>query len=129
MTDKLIVAHAKDQVFHTEGPRPFFAYSELGVKDATGGKAAVHRVKTVREVRQGDGTGPHFHTVEFQLMHVLAGRALVNYEGRGPTEVTAGTTIFQPKGIKHDVLEVSADYDMIVIELPASFETTPVDSV
>ena len=126
--DKLVIARSEDDVFRSDGPRAFFAYSEVGVKEATGGKAAVHRVKTLREVRRGEGTGPHFHTVEFQLMHVLAGRALVNYEGRGPVEMIAGTTIFQPKGIRHDVLEVSEDYDMIVVELPASFETKSVEA-
>jgi quercetin dioxygenase-like cupin family protein len=129
MTDRLMISNAQDVTFHSEGPRPFFEYCELGLVEATEGRAAAYRVRALREVRHGDGTGPHFHSASFQLLHVLAGRALVNYEGKGPTEVSAGTTIFHPTGVRHDVLEVSSDYDMIIVEMPVKYDTIPVESV
>ena len=53
------------------GLRSFFEYRDLGLSEATGGRyhAQVIRASAPCE----DGTGPHRHALEFQMVYVLKG--------------------------------------------------------
>ena len=112
--------------FTVEGGRPFFAYADTGLAASTGGRFGATFVRTVRAVKPGDGTGWHFHEAELQLIYVIEGRAVLEYEGLGRQVLTAGDMVFQPRGVRHDVVEVSDDYRHLEIDMPAAFETHPV---
>ena len=126
----LIVTHSPAQSdFRSDGPRAFFAYADLGLSEATQGAFSAHRAKALLPVHAGEGTGPHVHEAEFQLIFVLRGRALLNYQGRGMTELVAGDLVYQPKNLHHDVVEVSVDYEHLEISMPAKYETRAVPAV
>jgi quercetin dioxygenase-like cupin family protein len=127
---RLLIAHPPTpEEYRQDGPRAFFAYSDVGLSEATDGYFAAHRVKSVQTVLQGQGTGPHIHEADFQFIYVVKGRALLNYEGYGHAELKAGDVIFQPRGLRHDVVEVSEDYEHIEISQPAKYATRSVPAV
>ena len=113
----------KDEAFKSDGPRPFFAYADTGLAANTDGKFGANIVRTIRAVKPGDGTGWHFHQAELQLIYVIRGYAVLHYEGVGRTVLNAGDMVYQPKGLHHDVVEVSEGYEHIEIDMPASFDT------
>jgi len=113
------------EAFKADGARPFFAYCDTGLAASTGGRFGATLVRTVREVKPGDGTGWHFHEAEFQLIYVIQGRAVLEYEGVGRQVLQAGDMVYQPRGVRHDVVEVTADYQHLEIDMPALFETRP----
>jgi mannose-6-phosphate isomerase-like protein (cupin superfamily) len=126
----LLISHAPNQeAYRTDGPRGFFSYADLGLAAATDGRFSAHRARANQLVAKGEGTGPHRHEADFQLIYVLKGRALVNYEGQGPRELVAGDLVYQPRGVRHDVEEVSSDYEHLEISMPATYETHPVEAV
>ena len=114
--------------FKVEGARPFFAYADTGLAASTGGRFGATFVRTVRAVKPGDGTGWHFHEADLQLIYVIHGHAVLEYEGVGRQVLKAGDMVFQPRGVRHDVVEVSEDYQHLEIDMPAVFETTPAPS-
>jgi len=111
--------------FKSEGPRAFFAYADTGLSANTGGRFGATVVRTVRAVRPGDGTGWHYHEADLQLIYITRGYAVLNYEGLGRQTLNAGDMVYQPKGVRHDVVEVSADYEHLEIDMPAEFGTYP----
>ncbi|MEO7336961.1 MAG: cupin domain-containing protein [Caldimonas sp.] len=111
--------------FKAEGARPFFAYADTGLAASTDGRFGATFVRTVRAVKPGDGTGWHFHEADLQLIYVIHGHAVLEYEGLGRQVLKAGDMVFQPRGVRHDVVEVSEDYQHLEIDMPAAFETTP----
>ncbi len=115
----------KPEAFKSEGPRAFFAYSDTGLSENTGGRFGATLVRTVQAVKPGDGTGWHYHEAEFQLIYITRGYAVLNYEGAGRQTLKAGDMVYQPKGVRHDVVEVSADYEHLEIDMPAQFPTVP----
>jgi len=114
--------------FKVEGARPFFAYADTGLAASTGGRFGATFVRTVRAVKPGDGTGWHFHEADLQLIFVIHGHAVLDYEEMGRQVLKAGDMVFQPRGVRHDVVEVSEDYQHLEIDMPAVFETTPAPS-
>ena len=81
-------------------------------------------VQMLRANKECDGPmGYHSHTLDFQLTIMLKGWARIELEDRGEFRVEAGDAWYQPSGIKHEVLEYSADFEVIEITLPADFPT------
>lgn len=120
------ITHApKDEDFKSDGPRPFFAYADSGLAANTEGKFGASFVRTIRAVKHGDGTGWHFHQADL-LIYIVKGHAVLDYEGVGRTVLNAGDMVYQPKGVRHDVVEVSEGYEHLEIDIPAVFETISV---
>ncbi len=117
-----------DSDFTSDGARPFFAYADTGLAASTGGRFGATRVRSVRAAKPGDGTGWHFHEAELQLIYVIHGHAVLEYEQVGRQVLKAGDIVFQPRGVRHNVLEVSDDYEHLEIDMPAEFETHPVSA-
>lgn len=126
MTLPHIARAPKNEDFKSDGPRPFFAYADTGLAASTGGRFGASIVRTVQAVKPGDGTGWHFHEADFQLIYVIRGHAVLNYEGLGRQVLNAGDMVYQPKGARHDVVEVSEGYEHIEIDMPAEFKTVAV---
>ncbi|MFA7664779.1 MAG: cupin domain-containing protein [Burkholderiaceae bacterium] len=118
---KFSVQHARDGQFVTDGLRSYFEYRDLGIRQATAGKAVMHVIRA----REGtNATGEwHRHDVELQLVYVLKGWARFEYEGIGEVLLEAGSCVHQSPGVRHREIAHSADLELLEIVLPADFRT------
>lgn len=67
----------------------------------------------------------HYHTVGFQLIFCYKGWVDVLYEDQGAAlRLHAGDCVTQPPGIRHRVMEASAEIEVIEIGVPAEHVTT-----
>jgi len=125
-TTGFVASHAKDAVFD-RGLRSFYAYRDLGIKEAAQGRVAAH------VIRAAAGTAfssqPHTHQTDFQLVYILKGWIEFEYEGQGIVRLEAGSCVHQPPGIRHRELGHSDDIEMLEVVLPGGFTTKEVPSV
>jgi len=125
-TSGFVVSHAEGASFE-RGLRSFFEYRDLGIKQATDGRAVAH------VIRAAAGTAfssqPHRHQTTFQLVYVLNGWIEFEYEGQGRVRLEAGSCVHQPPGIRHREVGHSEDVEMLEIVLPGDFKTEEVPPV
>lgn len=119
-------SHAKDAVFRDDGLRSCFEYRDLGIAEATQGRAMAHVIRA----KKGDdrGFGWHKHLLDFQIYYVLKGWIKFDYEGVGEVVAEAGSCVHQPPGIRHAELSHSDDLELIEITLPGTFKTVEVEA-
>lgn len=119
-------------------PPPVFVASHVGDAPWTAGRAGMHYRDLVPD-RQGGALiashiriatgGPvpdyvHYHEVDAQVIHCVAGRVRVVYEDQGePFVLEAGDTVLQPPGIRHRVLECSDGLEVVEVTAPAEHAT------
>ena len=120
---KFALSRGEEAVFEGGGLRSFFEYRDLGIAAATGGRyhAQVIRAKTAT----AEGTGPHRHALDFQMVYVLKGWARFDYEGQGEVLLKPGDCVLQPPGIRHELTACSDDMELVEITSPADFGTEP----
>ena len=111
---------------YQEGLRAFFEYRDLGINDATKGKFIAHVIRAV----PGRHAEPkwHVHHLDFQMVYILQGWVVFEYEGQGEVTLRKGTSVLQPPGIRHREISHSDDLELIEICSPAEFETELVDA-
>lgn len=103
-----------------------FEVRDLGMAAATGGRVGAFHMRAL-----GPCTGPqgwHWHKLEFHMVYILKGR--VTYRWQGCNEnivVEAGGSLYQPPGGAHDVIDYSADLEVLEITMPAAYETLTVE--
>lgn len=103
------------------GLRPYFAYRDLGIKEATSGEVLA---QVIRADRPCEGPmGYHSHALDFQMVYMLKGWARVYLEDIGEIRVESGDMWYQAPGVKHEVLEYSDDWEVLEITMPADFAT------
>ena len=124
-TQGFVVSHARDARFE-RGLRSFFEYRDLGIKQATEGRAVAH---VIRASGAEFSSQPHCHKTSFQLVYVLRGWIEFEYEGQGAVRLEAGSCVHQPPGIRHRELGHSNDVELLEVVLPGEFETKNVPSV
>ncbi|WP_254073485.1 cupin domain-containing protein [Acidisphaera sp. S103] len=116
------VSHLNHDDFKADGLRTYAQYRDLGIAAATGGLCQAHVIRftppCTDEVRKR-----HVHTVDLQLVYVLQGWMKNEFEGHGEQMMSAGTCWLQPSGIRHTVLDYSADCEVLEIIVPADFKT------
>ena len=121
-----VVTHAQDAVFE-RGLRSFFAYRDLGIRQATGGRVVAH---VIRAAAGEDFSGqPHLHETTLQLVYVLKGWIEFEYEGEGVVRLEAGSCVHQPPGIRHREVGHSPDVELLEVVMPGEFKTVEVASV
>ena len=98
-----------------------FDYRDLGIVAATKGKVLAHVLRAT-EPCSGPG-GYHTHDLEFQMNYVLRGWTRVEFEDVGEVRFEAGDSWYQEPNIKHEVLELFNDFEMIEICILADFPT------
>lgn len=118
------VRHHADEAFE-QGLRAFFTYRDLGVREASGGAFGAHVIRAV----PGTHAQPnwHTHTLGFQLVYVLKGWVEFEYEDIGKVRLAAGSSVYQPPGVRHREVAHSEDIEMLEITAPAQFATQMVD--
>jgi quercetin dioxygenase-like cupin family protein len=125
-TDGFVATHAADATF-TRGLRSFFEYRDLGIKQATGGRVVAHVIRAAAGSELS--IQAHLHHTEFQLVYVLKGWIEFEYEGQGTVRLEAGSSVYQPPGIRHRELGHSEDIEMLEVVMPGEFKTELADSV
>ena len=75
-----------------------------------------------RDAMRG-GQGKHTHALGFQLVYLLKGKARFWYEGFGSVDMIAGSSVYQPPGIRHEMLSCSKNCEILEITMPAEFVT------
>jgi hypothetical protein len=119
------VSHLNQDDFKTDGLRTYAKYRDLGIAAATGGLCQAHVIRftppCTDEVRKR-----HLHKAELQMVYVLQGWMKNEFEGQGEQMMSAGSCWLQPSGIKHTVLDYSADCEVLEIIVPADFTTEDV---
>jgi uncharacterized RmlC-like cupin family protein len=123
---RFTVSHLNDADFKRDGLRTYALYRDLGVAAASGGLCQAHVIRLLSpctdEVRKR-----HQHDVELQLIYVLQGWVKNEFEGEGVQMMSAGSCWLQPPGIRHTVLDYSADAELLEIIVPADFKTVEPD--
>jgi uncharacterized RmlC-like cupin family protein len=123
---RFAVSHLDEADFAKDGLRSYALYRDLGIAAATGGLCQAHVIRLLSpctdEVRKR-----HLHEPELQLVYVLRGWIKNEFEGEGVQMMSAGSCWLQPPGIKHTVLDYSADAELLEIIVPADFRTAEVD--
>lgn len=116
-----VVTHTADDAFE-HGLRAFFSYRDLGIRAASAGRIGAHVIRAV----PGTHANPQWHThaLDFQMVYVLRGWVEFEYADIGRVRLEAGSSVYQPPGIRHRELAHSADIEMLEITSPAVFETT-----
>ena len=101
--------------------RAFFAYRDLGIADATGGRTVAHVIRAV----EGTTTNGewHRHACDFQLVLVMRGWVEFEYEGVGTVRLEPGSCVHQPPGIVHRETAHSDDLELLEVVQPADFAT------
>lgn len=123
-----IFSHVKpgDTEFIGDGLRDFFAYRDLGIAKATGGKVIAQLVRAAHP--PVNGTGWHRHIAEFHIVVMLKGWAKFMYEDK-LTLVEAGDCVHQRPGIVHYLFDYSPDMEYLEIAGPADFGTVEMPPV
>lgn len=123
---KLSVTHVEDTPFESEGLRTFFEYRDLGIGRSTGGRFHAHVIRA----REGHGerVGWHKHDLDFQMVYILKGWAIFEYEGRGEVKLGPGDCVHQPPGIRHREVDHSDDLELIEITSPAEYATADAEA-
>ena len=123
---RFTVSHLDEADFAQDGLRDYALYRDLGIAAASGGLCQAHVIRLLSpctdEVRKR-----HLHEPELQLIYVLKGWIKNEFEGEGVQMMSAGSCWLQPPGIKHTVLDYSADVELLEIIVPAEFRTVDVD--
>lgn len=117
-----VATHLKDAKFK-KGLRAYAAYRDLMIEAATGGAVQAHVIRLLGKCDPQKVSIPHYHGVQFQMLYMLKGWMIGEYEGQGRVKMTAGSCWIQPPGIRHQVIDYSDGCEMIEIIAPAKFAT------
>jgi len=115
------LSQPETSTFKPDGLREYFEYRDLGIKEATQGRAVAHVIRA-RGGHQAGGEW-HRHETQFQMVYVLKGWVRFEYEGQGEVLLKAGSCVHQPPGIRHREIEHSGDLELLEVVLPGEFET------
>lgn len=118
---RFTVSHADDSAFEGQGLRSFFEYRKLGIGEATGGSFDAHVIRAVPG-RHSEAAW-HTHGLDFQMVYVIRGWVVFEYEGKGEQILRAGSCVLQPPGIRHREVSHSDDLELLEIVSPADFST------
>ena len=123
-----VVSRLRDEDFRSDGLRTYAQYRDLGIKDATNGKAVAHVIRFVGKCDPKVVSKEHLHEAEFQMIYVLKGSMVSSFDGQGTHTLKAGDAWLQPHGIKHKVLDYSDDCEVLEIVMPADFKTVELET-
>ena len=123
---KFVVNRADENPFVSGGLRVYREYRDLGISDATMGRVHAQIIRTTKPCPE-EGSGLHYHDLEFQMVMILKGKSRVWFEGQGEVEFNEGDCWIQPPKIKHNVMYYSEDYELLELTIPAEYETVTVE--
>jgi mannose-6-phosphate isomerase-like protein (cupin superfamily) len=105
-----------------------FEYRDLGVAAATGGKVGAFHMRALGPCAGAQGW--HWHALDFHMVYILKGRVTYRWQGSDRDVVAeAGACLVQPPGGAHNVIDYSADLEVLEITMPADYATVPADDL
>lgn len=120
IASKLHISRPETSPFEDGGLRAHYEYRDLGLAAATGGKVGAQVIR----VRDARATSPaHRHALEFQMIYILKGWVIFDYDGTGEVKLAEGSCAYQPPGIRHAEIAHSDDLEILEITMPAAFAT------
>jgi mannose-6-phosphate isomerase-like protein (cupin superfamily) len=124
---KFVATPFRVEDFKSDGLRPYALYRDLGIKDATRGMAIAHVIKLIGRCDPKVVSKLHTHEADFQMIYVLKGSLIGEYEGHGVYTLNEGDCWLQPKNIKHKVLDYTDGCELLEIVMPAEFKTVELE--
>ena len=124
-SDPVMVSPYDAADFKREGLRPYNLYRETPLARMTGGRFGARVQRSLQAVPGPQGL--HVHSAEFQLIYVLKGGVSFWYEGLGDVALGEGAIVYQPKGVRHQMTDLSEGCEILEVTIPAEFETREVD--
>jgi quercetin dioxygenase-like cupin family protein len=121
------VSHLNEDDFEVDDFRTYALARDLGFADATGGMVQAHVHRRGRPFDASEVSKVHFHDTLFQMVYILQGWMITEFEGQGRIEMHAGSSWIQPPNIKHVVHGFSDDLETLEIILPAKYNTYNLD--
>ena len=106
------------------GRRDFFRYRDLGMREASGGRARANQLSAVAGMTEP--TGWHFHLCEYQFVYSLAGKIILEMEDGTVCTFVAGDAYFIPGGFRHNEIYLSPDRQSIEFSVPGEIGTVAV---
>ncbi len=122
---RVVVNHPGRQDFQPTQPPSYLELRDLGVAAATDGLVGAMVLRAAHPSRPGETGGAHRHMGEFQMLYVLKGWVKMNLAGKGDVVMKAGSCWTQPRGLAHDVVDYSDDYEVLLLDVPANYDTAP----
>jgi quercetin dioxygenase-like cupin family protein len=107
------------------GRRDFFAYRDLGLKEASAGQMRGQVMKAITGMTQP--TGWHYHTCDGQFVYALKGWVELEFATGETLRVEAGDSVFIPGGMPHNELRTSDDVEILEVSVPGELGTVPCD--
>ena len=124
---RLNLAPVETAKFHREGLRENFEYRDLGLSAATGGRVGAKHTRAVKPWEAE--TGWHWHDMDVHAVFVIRGHITFRFRGLpGEHVVRAGECITQPAGVPHNVVDRSADLELLELTLPQRFSSVDLPS-
>ena len=124
---KMKVGYASEKKpIMTAGRRDFFAYRDLGIKDASNGVMRGQVMKAITGMTQP--TGWHYHTCEGQFVYALKGWVELEFAGSDMMRLEAGDSVFIPGGLPHNELRTSDDVEILEVSIPGELGTVPCEN-
>lgn len=121
------VSHLREDSFKVDDFRTYALARDLGFADATGGMVRAHVHRRGRPFDAEEVSKAHFHDTLFQMVYILKGWMITEFEGQGRIEMRAGSSWIQPPNIKHIVHGFSDDLETLEIIIPAGYDTYNLD--
>jgi quercetin dioxygenase-like cupin family protein len=119
------ISHYQEEDFAT-GFRAYAKYRDLGVAEATDGRAQAHVIRLIGPCDPKEVSKLHYHDAEFQLVYVLNGWVKTYMDGVGEQTMRPGSCWTQPPRIKHLIRDYSDNCELLEVILPAQFRTVEV---
>src|SRR5688572_11173400 len=105
-----------------------FEVRDLGMAAATGGRVGAFHMRALGPCKGPQGF--HWHKVEFHMVYILKGRVTYRWEGSDEDVVVeAGGCLYQPPRGAHNVIDYTADVEVLEVTMPAVYETIEVQSL
>ncbi len=123
---RLVISHAAESEYAAHRFRPHLQMRDLGVAEATGGAVNIYLTRVSAPFNPAEEPGEHYHLPDFQYFYVLKGWQVMRFEGQGEVTFREGSGWLQARGIRHQVLGHSDDFEVLAVSLPVAFETVAV---
>jgi len=120
----MTVGHASEKKpVMVAGRRDFFAYRDLGLKDASSGTMRGQVMKAITGMTQP--TGWHYHTCDGQFVYTLKGWVELEFASGETLRLESGDSVFIPGGMPHNELRTSDDVEILEVSVPGELGTVP----
>lgn len=93
------------------------------VEKYSGGLAKAFIIRANPEYKW-QGAPWHLHHLNVHFNYIIKGWAVFEFEGVGKVRLEAGTGFYQPPRNRHREIDASTDFEVLAVELPASYPTT-----